>query len=71
MKVRIGLPREAVQFLKEHARIRGLDWSAAGPRPVRMLRASQLTAEYCGAFQEWDSDNAARVWDQSTADRIE
>jgi Arc/MetJ-type ribon-helix-helix transcriptional regulator len=72
MKVSVSLPAEDVEFLDGYAKARDLDSrSAALHRAVRMLRASELTADYRGAFEEWESDSAARVWDQTTGDAIE
>lgn len=72
MKVSVSLPGGDVEFLDEYAKARGLDSrSAAVHRAVRLLRASELTAEYRSAFEEWDADGEAASWDLTVGDGIE
>ena len=72
MKVSVSLPGGDVEFLDEYAKARGLESrSAAVQRAVRMLRASELAAEYRGAFEEWEAHEPSRAWDATVADGLE
>lgn len=72
MKVSVSLPGGDVEFLDEYAKARGLDSrSAALQRAVRLLRASELTADYRSAFEEWEADGEAKVWSGAVGDGLE
>lgn len=68
MKLSVSLTDADVRFLDEYAAQHGASRSAAVARAVALLRASQLTAEYVVAFDEWSD---ADPWDRTTADGLD
>ena len=71
MKLSVSLPGEDVQFLDEYAREQGLgSRSAAVHRAVRVLRASELAADYEAAWDEWAASTDAELWDRTVADGL-
>lgn len=71
MKVSVSLPGDDVAFLDEFAEEQGLkSRSAALQQAVRLLRASELTAAYEGAWEEWRSSPDAEAWDGTAADGL-
>jgi Arc/MetJ-type ribon-helix-helix transcriptional regulator len=72
MKVSISLPEEDVEFLDEYAKRVGMDSrSAVIQRAVRLLRSTGLGPAYAAAFEEWEADGEAAVWDSTVGDGIE
>jgi hypothetical protein len=72
MKVSVSLPAEDVEFLDTYARSHGIDSrSAALHGAVRLLRVSELTSAYEGAWQEWRGNGDAEVWEAATADGVQ
>ena len=71
MKVSVSLPGEDVQFLDEYARQRGLNSrSAALHRAVRLLRSAELAGTYEAAWDEWEAEGDAAVWESTTGDGV-
>jgi Arc/MetJ-type ribon-helix-helix transcriptional regulator len=71
MKISVSLPDEDVGFLDAYARARGVESrSAVLQRAVRLLRASELAADYEDAWEEWDSSKDSAVWEQTTQDGL-
>ena len=64
MKVSVSLATEDVEYLDRSAR----QWqlpsrSAALQKAVRLLRASELGAEYEQAWDEWSASDEAEAWE--------
>ena len=71
MKVSVSLPEEDVRYLDSYARERGIESrSAVLHRAVRLLRASELSADYGDAWSEWAASGDADAWDAVTADGV-
>jgi len=71
MKVSVSLPGEDVEFLDEYAKKQGYESrSAVVHKAVRLLRATELSAAYEGAWREWTESGEADVWEPTTADGI-
>ncbi len=71
MKVSVSLPGEDVQFLDEYARERGLNSrSAALHKAVRLLRSAELAGTYEAAWDEWEAEGDAAVWESTTGDGV-
>ena len=69
MKVSVSVPDGDVEFLDEYAKTHNVaSRSAAVQRPIRLLRASDLTDSYAAAFTEWSDDPDGDAWDVTTAD---
>lgn len=72
MKLSVSLSDEDVDFLDEYARTMGApSRSAVLQRAVRLLRASSLASEYASAWEEWDAEGHAEVWEPAAADGLE
>jgi Arc/MetJ-type ribon-helix-helix transcriptional regulator len=72
MKVSVSLPQEDVAFLDAYAQSQGIDSrSAVVHKAVRMLRASELSEAYEGAFTSWGDEGDAAIWDVAVADGLE
>lgn len=72
MKLSISLPDEDVEFLDEYGRTVGApSRSAVLQRAVRLLRANTLAEDYAGAWEEWDAEGHAEVWEPSAGDGLE
>lgn len=72
MKVSVSLPDEDVEYLDTYARERGIESrSAVLHRAVRLLRASELSADYEAAWREWDTSGEADVWDTTVGDGLD
>jgi Arc/MetJ-type ribon-helix-helix transcriptional regulator len=71
MKVSVSLPDEDVEYLDAYAQTQGLESrSAALQKAVRLLRASELGADYEDAWAEWATSGDAELWDAATADGV-
>ena len=65
----MSIPEEDVEFLDNYVKSRRVaSRSAALQRAIRLLRASELTDAYAGAFAEWSDDPDSDAWDTATAD---
>lgn len=72
MKVSVSLPDADVEFLDDYARSKGIESrSAAVHQAVRLLRASELGADYEDAWQEWSDSGAASEWDAAVGDGLD
>jgi Arc/MetJ-type ribon-helix-helix transcriptional regulator len=72
MKVSISLPDEDVEFLDHYTKERGLESrSAALQKAVRLLRSAELAAEYAAAWEEFDPEGEAALWETTVGDGIE
>ena len=64
MKVSISLPEEDVEFLDEYRDAIGASSrSAVLQKAVRLLRATALGPAYSSAWDEWDGQGEAEVWE--------
>ncbi len=71
MKLSVSLPAEDVEYLDAYTKSQGLDSrSAALVKAVRLLRASELGAEYEAAWTEWARSEDSASWDEATADGL-
>ena len=71
MKLSVSLPEEDVEYLDAYAESQGLDSrSAALQKAVRLLRASELGADYEDAWAEWASSGEGELWDAATSDGV-
>lgn len=72
MKLSVSLPDDDVEFLDDYARAQGAQSrSAVLHRAVRLLRASELTADYEDAWQEWTTSGEAEDWDVTAPDGLQ
>ncbi|MGH8894497.1 MAG: ribbon-helix-helix domain-containing protein [Actinomycetes bacterium] len=66
MKFSVSLPTEDVEYLDTYARERGIgSRSAVLHRAVRLLRASELSADYEAAWREWEASDDGDAWDSA------
>lgn len=71
MKVSVSLPGEDVEFLDNYARQQGLESrSAALHRAVRMLRTAELGGTYEAAWNEWQEQGDADLWESTSGDGV-
>jgi Arc/MetJ-type ribon-helix-helix transcriptional regulator len=71
VKLSVSLPDEDVEFLDAYAVEQGVESrSAVLHRAVRLLRVSELTDAYEGAWEEWASSSDAALWESSAADGV-
>lgn len=71
MKVSVSLPGEDVQFLDEYAKEQGLESrSAALHRAVRLLRTAELGGTYEAAWDEWNAEGEAELWEATAGDGL-
>ncbi|HEX9642438.1 MAG TPA: ribbon-helix-helix domain-containing protein [Acidimicrobiia bacterium] len=71
MKVSVSLPDEDVEFLDQYAHAQGYESrSAVVHKAVRLLRASELAADYANAWKEWSESGDAEAWDAGTGDGL-
>jgi len=71
MKVSVSLPDDDVRYLDTYARQRRLgSRSAALQKAVRLLRASELGAEYESAWEEWDRTDEDDAWERVSGDGL-
>ena len=64
MKVSVSLPDEDVEFLDSYATSRGISSrSAALHKAIRLLKASELGADYEAAWTEWAQSDDGQLWD--------
>lgn len=71
MKLSVSLPSEDVAFLDAYAGERGIaSRSAVLHKAVRLLRASELGAAYEDAWQEWEANGDAALWEPATGDGL-
>lgn len=70
MKLSVSVPDDDVAFLDEYAATHQVaSRSAAVQHAIRLLRASELSASYAAAFNEWVDDETNAVWDSAAADK--
>lgn len=71
MKVSVSLPGEDVEFLDEYAKKQGFESrSAVLHKAVRLLRATELSTAYEGAWREWEASGEADSWESTSDDGI-
>jgi Arc/MetJ-type ribon-helix-helix transcriptional regulator len=71
MKVSVSLPEEDVEFLDAYAQSQGLaSRSATVHKAVRLLRASELGADYEQAWSDWADSIDQDLWDRATDDGL-
>ncbi len=71
MKVSVSLPSEDVEYLDAYAKDQGIESrSAVLQKAVRLLRASELSADYEAAFTEWTGTADAKAWEGAIADGL-
>ncbi len=70
MKLSVSLPDADVAFLDAYAEAQGIESrSAVLHKAVRALRASELSAAYEDAWEEWGSTEA-EAWEATVADGL-
>lgn len=71
MKVSVSLPDDDVDFLDAYAAAQGIaSRSAALHKAVRLLRASELGADYEAAWSEWSNTDDGQLWDRTASDGL-
>jgi Arc/MetJ-type ribon-helix-helix transcriptional regulator len=71
MKVSVSLPDEDVEFLDQYAHAQGYrSRSAVVHKAVRLLRSSELGADYTRAWGEWTDSGDADSWDAVLGDGL-
>ena len=71
MKLSVSLPLADVEFLDEYATSQGIgSRSAVVHKAVRLLRASELGADYEAAWDEWNADSENGLWDGAVGDGV-
>lgn len=71
MKVGVSIPEEDVTFIDDYAARTGAkSRSAVLHQAVALLRSVDLEDAYAEAWQEWDSDEDATLWDTTSADGV-
>lgn len=71
MKLSVSLSNEDVEYLDAYARQRRLgSRSAALQRAVRLLRASELGADYESAWDEWEHSGETIEWEMTVGDGL-
>ena len=71
MKLSVSLPEEDVEFLDTYARSEGVESrSAVLHHAVRLLRATELSGEYEGAWLEWETSGHDTEWDATSSDGV-
>jgi Ribbon-helix-helix protein, copG family. len=72
MKVSVSLPDEDLAFLDEYTKHAGLESrSAALQKAVRLLRTAELREAYAAAWEEFDPEGDAALWETTVGDGIE
>ena len=67
MKLTVSIPDADVQFIDGYAESAGYaSRSAVVYKAVRLLRASELGADYEQAWTEWATTGEQHVWESST-----
>lgn len=71
MKISVSLPDEDVEFLDNYVDSHGYNSrSAVVHTAVRMLRSSKLGDAYADAWQEWEVEGEAELWDNASSDGL-
>jgi Arc/MetJ-type ribon-helix-helix transcriptional regulator len=71
MKVSVSLPDEDVDFLDQYAQAQGYQSrSAVVHKAVRLLRSSELGADYARAWSEWTDSGDADSWEAVVGDGL-
>lgn len=71
MKVSVSLPDADVEFLDAYARSKGIgSRSAVVKRAVRLLRATDLGADYEDAWAEWSDSGNGDLWGPTAGDGL-
>ena len=69
MKLSVSLPDEDVAALDAYAKTAGLSSrSAALHHAIRLLRESDLEADYEAAWEEWESSGEREAWAATETD---
>jgi Arc/MetJ-type ribon-helix-helix transcriptional regulator len=72
MKVSVSLPDDDVEFLDGYSKKEGLESrSAALHKAIRLLRSAELSSEYAAAWEEFDAEGDAALWETTVGDGIE
>jgi Arc/MetJ-type ribon-helix-helix transcriptional regulator len=72
MKVSVSLPDDDIDFLDTYSKKAGLDSrSAALQRAVRLLRTAELGEAYAAAWEEFDPNGDAALWDTTVGDGLD
>ncbi|MEV6605068.1 ribbon-helix-helix domain-containing protein [Kutzneria sp. NPDC051319] len=71
MKLSVSLPEEDVGFVDEYVKHTGSSSrSAAIHDAIALLRSASLEDAYLVAWQEWESDGEAEVWEIAVGDGV-
>lgn len=71
MKLSVSLPDGDIAFLDAYARAHGVaSRSGVLHEALALLRASELSADYVAAWDEWAADEDNAIWDTTSADGL-
>jgi Arc/MetJ-type ribon-helix-helix transcriptional regulator len=71
VKISVSLPDDDVGFVDEYvARTGGSSRSAAIHEAIALLRSASLEDAYVVAWDEWEDDGEAELWDATVGDGI-
>ena len=71
MKLSVSVPDDDVAFLDRYAASRRIESrSAAVQRAIRLLRASELDADYEQAWADWADSDEQDLWDATSTDGV-
>lgn len=71
MKISVSLPDDDVGFVDEYvAQTGGASRSAAIHEAIALLRSASLEDAYVVAWDEWEADGEAELWDVTVGDGI-
>jgi Arc/MetJ-type ribon-helix-helix transcriptional regulator len=71
MKITVCLPKRDVEFLDDYAVRTGRESrSVALHNAVRLLRDTELAAEYAAAWSEWPASTEEALWESTVGDGL-
>ncbi|MEU4802605.1 ribbon-helix-helix domain-containing protein [Actinosynnema sp. NPDC023587] len=71
MKISVSLPEEDVEFVDHYlVQHRGASRSSVIQRAIALLREAGLENAYAQAWDEWEADGEAEMWDVTTPDGV-
>ncbi|MBW4721740.1 ribbon-helix-helix domain-containing protein [Saccharothrix obliqua] len=71
MKISVSLPEEDVEFVDRYSRQhRSASRSSVIQQAIGLLREAGLESAYADAWDEWEADGEAEMWDVTAADGV-
>ncbi|WP_433269893.1 antitoxin [Actinosynnema sp. CS-041913] len=71
MKISVSLPEEDVEFVDRYLRQhRSSSRSSVIHQAILLLREAGLENAYASAWDEWEADGAAEMWDVTAPDGV-